>query len=376
MPREILVPALPPQADEMADWLSRLRGSKVSLRVPQRGDKKDLAETAARNASDALARHRLKRASDLTSRSAALTELAEALGMDSAPLRIECVDISHVQGTNVVASLVVFEDGLAKRSDYRRFAIRDSAGDDVAAITEVVRRRFSRVARDQDPQTDRPQADRPQPDRPEPTEPGGPPGIVAAGTPPGIDPTTGRVRRFAYPPQLLVVDGGQPQVNAAAAAMADLGVVDVTVVGLAKRLEEVWLPIDDEPLILPRASEALYLLQRLRDEAHRFAITYHREKRSKAMTVSALDNVPGLGRTRRVALLKHFGSVTKLRAATTERFDRRSGYRSEDRCLDRRRVEPAARTSVSTGAEPAGLGSRTAPAMSASGNGMPGRASR
>jgi excinuclease ABC subunit C len=292
VPREILVPALPPDPDQMADWLSGLRGSRVSLRIPQRGDKKDLAETAARNAKDALARHRLKRASDITSRSAALTELADALGMDNSPLRIECIDISHVQGTNVVASLVVFEDGLSKRSDYRRFAIRDAPGDDVASIAEVVRRRFSRQAKEE-----------------QAAEVDGP------ALPPGIDPETGRVRRFAYPPQLLVVDGGQPQVNAASAAMTELGIVDVTVVGLAKRLEEVWLPGDDEPVILPRASEALYLLQRLRDEAHRFAITYHREKRSKAMTVSALDDVPGLGATRRTALLKHFGSVAKLKAA-------------------------------------------------------------
>ncbi|MCW2620510.1 MAG: uvrC, partial [Frankiales bacterium] len=294
VPREILVPALPPDPDQMSDWLSGLRGSRVSLRVPQRGDKRDLAETAARNAKEALARHRLKRASDVTSRSAALTELADALGMDNAPLRIECIDISHVQGTNVVASLVVFEDGLSKRSDYRRFAIRDSPGDDVASIAEVVRRRFARQQKEEQTPVDGP------------------------ALPPGIDPETGRVRRFAYPPQLLVVDGGQPQVNAAAAAMAELGIVDVTVVGLAKRLEEVWLPGDDEPVILPRASEALYLLQRLRDEAHRFAITYHREKRSKAMTVSALDAVPGLGATRRTALLKHFGSVAKLRAAGVE----------------------------------------------------------
>jgi excinuclease ABC subunit C len=309
VPREILVPALPPEPDQMADWLSELRGSRVSLRIPQRGDKKDLAETAARNAKEALARHRLKRASDLTSRSAALMELADALGMDTAPLRIECIDISHVQGTNVVASLVVFEDGLAKRSDYRRFAIRDAPGDDVASIAEVVRRRFWRGIKEEkaiETATAAPAA---------PVT--GPFTIGDTGSrPPGIDPETGRVRRFAYPPQLLVVDGGQPQVNAAATELSELGVVDVTVVGLAKRLEEVWLPGEDDPVILPRASEALYLLQRLRDEAHRFAITYHREKRSKAMTVSALDDIPGLGQTRRAALLRHFGSVAKLRAAT------------------------------------------------------------
>ena len=313
VPREILVPALPPDPEQITAWLSGLRGSRVSLRIPQRGDKKALAETAARNAKEALTRHRLKRASDLSARSAALNELADSLGMDGVPLRIECIDISHVQGTDVVASLVVFEDGLAKRSDYRRFAIRDAPGDDVASIAEVVRRRFWRGIKEQHA------AELAAAEAAHHAAPVGGAGTatgVDAGRAPGIDPTTGRPRRFAYPPQLLVVDGGQPQVNAASAALAELGVVDVTVVGLAKRLEEVWLPGDDEPVILPRTSEALYLLQRLRDEAHRFAITYHRQKRSKSMTVSALDGVPGLGQTRRAALLKHFGSVAKLRAAT------------------------------------------------------------
>jgi excinuclease ABC subunit C len=231
--------------------------------------------------------HRLRRASDLSARSAALDEIAETLGMDVSPLRIECIDISHVQGTNVAASLVVFEDALAKRSDYRRFTIRDRPGDDVASIAEVVRRRFTHGD-----------------------------GTVAAGEPEGgINPETGRPRRFAYPPQLLVVDGGAPQVNAAAAVLAELNIATVTVCGLAKRLEEVWLPGQDDPVIFPRTSEALYLLQRLRDEAHRFAITFHRAKRSKDMTTSALDTVPGLGAVRRKALLKHFGSVKKIRAA-------------------------------------------------------------
>jgi excinuclease ABC subunit C len=301
VPKEILVPALPAagQAEtsdaardaDLAAWLSGLRGSKVSLRIAQRGDKRALAETVTRNAAEALAQHRLKRASDLTARSAALTELADTLGMDTAPLRIECIDISHVQGTDVVASLVVFEDGLPKRSDYRRFAIRDRPGDDVASIAEVVRRRFTHGSDTAGKQTTRS---------------------------PGINPETGRPRRFAYPPQLLVVDGGAPQVNAAATQLAELGIVDVTICGLAKRLEEVWVPAQDDPIIFPRSSEALYLLQRLRDEAHRFAITYHRSKRSKSMTVSALDKVPGLGDTRRKALVRHFGSVAALRRAGVE----------------------------------------------------------
>jgi len=312
VPREILVPAVPSDGEEMTQWLADLRGARVSLRVAQRGDKKDLALTVKRNAADALTQHRLKRASDLTARSAALMEVAETLGMDAAPLRIECIDISHVQGTNVVASLVVFEDGLPKRSDYRRFAIREKPGDDVASIAEVVRRRFThgvsgRVA---DLETEFVAG-------PETAQNSGP---VLAERPPGIDPETGRVRRFAYPPQLLVVDGGAPQVNAASAVLADLGIADVTVCGLAKRLEEVWVPGDDDPVIFPRTSEALYLLQRLRDEAHRFAITYHRAKRSKSMTQSALDGVVGLGQTRRAALVKHFGSLTALRQAEVEQI--------------------------------------------------------
>ncbi len=335
VPREILVPVLPSEeaatGSELVSWLSDLRGSRVSLRVSQRGDKRALAETVTRNAAEALAQHRLKRASDLTARSAALTELADTLGMDVAPLRIECIDVSHVQGTDVVASLVVFEDGLPKRSDYRRFAIRDRPGDDVASIAEVVRRRFSHgmpkqngaSAADVDPAVDRRRRTTGAVAGPEV----GSSGEIPAGAPSrdeeptyrrGIDPETGRPRRFAYPPQLLVVDGGAPQVNAAATELAELGVVDVTVCGLAKRLEEVWVPAQEDPIIFPRTSEALYLLQRLRDEAHRFAITYHRAKRSKSMTVSALDNVPGLGQVRRKALIRHFGSVAALRRADVE----------------------------------------------------------
>ena len=316
VPKEILVPAVPADGEEMVQWLADLRGGRVSLRIPQRGDKKDLAATVTRNAAEALAQHRLKRASDLTALSAALVEVAETLGMDNAPLRIECIDISHVQGTNVVASLVVFEDGLPKRSDYRRFAIREKPGDDVASIAEVVRRRFSHgvSGRINDLEAEF-TADGavvpPAAAAPEELEPG---------RAKAIDPETGRVRRFAYPPQLLVVDGGAPQVNAAAAVLADLQITDVTVCGLAKRLEEVWVPGEDDPVIFPRTSEALYLLQRLRDEAHRFAITYHRAKRSKSMTQSALDGVAGLGQTRRTALVKHFGSLTALRQADVEQI--------------------------------------------------------
>ncbi|GAB1646121.1 excinuclease ABC subunit UvrC [Krasilnikovia sp. MM14-A1259] len=335
VPRELLVPELPPDAPALADWLSEHRGSRVSLRVPQRGDKRALLETVARNAGEALARHKLRRAGDLTTRSKALDEIAEALGMESAPLRIECFDVSQIQGTDVVASMVVFEDGLARKSEYRRFAVRgnpDGSGtDDLAAMSEVMRRRFARfraVAAGAPPPAAGPAGGPPAadgPDRLPAADSGdGPDRLPAAdsgdgpGELPGIDPLTGRPRRFAYPPQLVVVDGGQPQVNAVAAVLADLGITDVALCGLAKRLEEVWLPGDDFPVILPRTSEALYLLQRVRDEAHRFAITFHRQRRSKRMTASALDDIPGLGETRRKALLRHFGSLKRLAQATPE----------------------------------------------------------
>jgi len=308
VPREVLVSALPPDAEALTEWLCGLRGTNVSLRVPQRGDKKALLETVHKNAQQAFALHKTRRASDLTARSKALSEIQEALELDEAPLRIECFDVSHVQGTNVVASMVVFEDGLARKSEYRRFAVRGADGvDDTASIREVVRRRFARYLDERsgaDLQAD--EADR---------HVGGAP---ALGGQPGIDADTGRPRRFAYPPQLVVVDGGQPQVAAARAALAELGITDVALCGLAKRLEEVWLPGQDDPVILPRTSEALYLLQRVRDEAHRFAIGYHRQKRSTSMLASALDGVAGLGETRRKALLRHFGSLKRLQAATVE----------------------------------------------------------
>jgi excinuclease ABC subunit C len=321
VPRELLVPALPPDAEALEKWLTEHRGSRVSLRVPQRGDKRSLLETVARNAGESLARHKLRRAGDLTTRSKALDEIAEALGMETAPLRIECFDVSQIQGTDVVASMVVFEDGLARKSEYRRFAVRgnpDGSGtDDLAAMSEVMRRRFARYRAEASPVT---AADLPgtaadasagDPDNGDNGEP-------ATSELPGIDPLTGRPRRFAYPPNLVVVDGGQPQVNAVAAVLSDLGITDVALCGLAKRLEEVWLPGEDFPVILPRTSEALYLLQRVRDEAHRFAITFHRQRRSKRMTASALDNIAGLGETRRKALLRHFGSLKRLGQATPE----------------------------------------------------------
>jgi excinuclease ABC subunit C len=300
----------------------------VDLRVPQRGDKRDLMATVHRNAQQALALHKTRRASDLTTRSRALEEIAEALDLDTAPLRIECFDISHLQGEDVVASMVVFEDGLARKSEYRRFQIKGFSGqDDVRSMHEVVSRRFRRYLAERQ----RTGEWAPPPEGAENAEgaegagnaapgpyesdsTGAPEGPAVAGGP--IDPDTGRPRKFAYPPQLVVVDGGKPQVAAAARALAELGVEDVAVCGLAKRLEEVWLPEDDDPVILPRTSEGLYLLQRVRDEAHRFAIAYQRGKRSKSMKAGALDSVPGLGAARRQALLKHFGSLKRLRAAT------------------------------------------------------------
>jgi excinuclease ABC subunit C len=289
----------------------------VQLRVPQRGDKRTLMETVRRNAEQSLARHKLARAGDLTARSQALQELQETLDLPDAPLRVECFDVSHVQGTQVVASMVVFEDGLARKSEYRRFIVRGATEggtiDDTAAMHEVLTRRFQRYIEDRDQASDIELG----PDRENGVE------VSAVGE--RVDPDTGRPKRFAYPPNLVVVDGGLPQVNAARAALDALGVDDVAVVGLAKRLEEVWVPGQDFPVILPRTSEGLYLLQRVRDEAHRFAITFHRQRRSKAMTASALDGIPGLGEAKRKALLRHFGSVKKVRAASVEDLQAVSG---------------------------------------------------
>jgi excinuclease ABC subunit C len=300
IPREVLVPALPPEAGVVEELLSDLRGSRVQVRVPLRGDKKTLLETVARNAAQTLALHKTRRASDLTTRNRALEELREALELPEAPLRIECYDISHLQGSEIVASMVVFEDGLSRKSEYRRFVIRGQQGsDDVRAMHEVITRRFRRLLDEQ--ATSVPSTE-----------------VDGAHGPMLVDPETGRPRKFAYAPGLVVVDGGAPQVAAAVRALDELGIDDVPVCGLAKRLEEVWLPGQADPVILPRSSEGLYLLQRVRDEAHRFAITHHRSRRSKSMVESTLDDVPGLGEVRRKTLLKHFGSLRKLRSATAE----------------------------------------------------------
>ncbi|MFD8236947.1 excinuclease ABC subunit UvrC [Streptomyces sp. NPDC059696] len=342
VPKEVLVPALPDPLEPVQEWLAGRRGSGVSLRIPQRGDKKALMETVQRNAQQALVLHKTKRASDLTTRSRALEEIADALDLDSAPLRIECYDISHLQGDDVVASMVVFEDGLARKSEYRRFQIKGFAGqDDVRSMHEVITRRFRRYLAEKEKTgewTDGENASAPVSDSGSAAAPvthgenamtpvsrdenAAAPMTDGNGDLVGTGPTEddGRPKKFAYPPQLVVVDGGAPQVAAARRAMDELGIDDIAVCGLAKRLEEVWLPGDDDPVVLPRTSEGLYLLQRVRDEAHRFAITYQRTKRSKRFRSSPLDDVPGLGDTRKQALLKHFGSLKKLRSATIDQI--------------------------------------------------------
>lgn len=285
VPPLVLVPALPTDVVAVTELLSEHRGRSVAVRVPHRGDKRRLLETVEQNAREAMARHKLKRASDLNARSAALEALRETLGLAEAPLRIECYDISNLQSTEIVASMVVFEDGLPRKSEYRRFTIRQDQQSDVAAMHQVITRRLERLSV------------------------------------PGVD--DDKTRRFAYRPSLIVVDGGWTQVSAAKQAFDEVGIRTsgpdaIALCGLAKRLEEIWLPETSEPVVLPRNSEALYLMQRVRDEAHRFANTHHRERRGKAMTVSALDDIPGLGPARRQALLKKFGSVKKLRAASAD----------------------------------------------------------
>ena len=295
VPREVLVPVPLPEGSDVPTWLTGLRGSRVTVRVPRRGDQRSLMDTATTNASQALHQHKLRRTGDLTARSAALQELQEALWMDTSPLRIECTDISHIQGTDVVASLVVFEDGLPKKSDYRRYKITDAAGDghsdDVASIAEVTRRRFLRHHLDSRtvPELDGSQFEDEKPQT---------------------------SNKFAYPPQLFIVDGGAPQVAAAQQVLDELGITDVPVIGIAKRLEEIWVAGEKYPLILPRHSQALFLIQHIRDEAHRFAITFHRQQRSARMRRSELDNIKGLGAARRTELVKHFGSVKQLRQAS------------------------------------------------------------
>ena len=323
IPREILVPALPPDPTTLESLLSDLRGAKVQIRVPQRGDKRTLQETVAQNAQQALALHKTKRASDLTTRSKALEEIQQALELDEAPLRIECYDISNLQGTEVVASMVVFEDGLSRRSEYRRFVIKGVDGqNDVASMHEVITRRFRRLL-DEQARSET---------------------VQGESGPMLVDPDTGKPRKFAYSPGLVVVDGGPPQVAAAQRALDELGIDDVPVCGLAKRLEEVWVPGEEDPVILPRSSEGLYLLQRIRDEAHRFAITHHRSRRSRTMVESTLDDVPGLGEVRRKTLLKHFGSLKKLREASVEELTRVPGIGERTAVAIKDAVEAASAT--------------------------------
>src|SRR5262245_7373322 len=308
VPREVLVPVLPDGAAAVEEWLATRRGGRVHLRVPRRGDKKALLDTVARNAAESLALHKTRRASDLTTRSLALNEIQEALGLDQAPLRIECYDVSNLQGTHVVAAMVVFEDGLARKSEYRRFSVRGTGGEgDVASVHEVITRRFRRYLEEREATGE----------------------LDVLGDPAaGPDGQEIRQRKFAYPPNLVVIDGGPAQVAAAVSALQELGIDDVAVCGLAKRLEEVWLPGEDSPVIMPRSSEGLYLLQRVRDEAHRFAITYHRAKRTAAQRASQLDSLTGLGPARKAALPKHRWSVKKLREASAEQIAEVEGFGS------------------------------------------------
>lgn len=295
IPRSVLVPVEPENKEQLASWLAEVRGGSVEISVPQRGDKAELMKTVAENARQSLTLHKSRRAGDLTTRSASLVELQEALELPDPLLRIECYDISHVQGTNVVASMVVFEDGMPAKNAYRTYSITgDAARDDTASMYDVITRRFKRHLAQQAEREAAP---------------------VHSGE---IDASTPEPAKFAYPPNLVLVDGGPPQVAAASAALSDLGITDVYVAGIAKRLEELWLPDDDYPVVLPRTSQALYLVQRIRDEAHRFAITFHRSKRGKAMVASALDEVPGLGEMKRAALIKHFGSVAQIKQASAE----------------------------------------------------------
>ena len=293
IPRQVLVPSLPDDAAELEEWLRERRGKLVSIQVAQRGRKSELMKTATLNAQQALILHKTRRTSDYVARTQALTDLQEALGLAEAPLRIECYDVSHLGGTNVVASMVVFEDGLPRKDQYRSFGVADTT-DDTDSLHQVLMRRLAYL--------DRPdEQDEPVPDA----------------TADGTVTTTRKRPRFAYPPQLLVVDGGQPQVAAAARALADAGHEEIALCGIAKRLEEVWLPGEDYPVILPRTSEALYLLQRLRDEAHRFAITHQRRRRRRDIS-SVLSEIPGLGQARIRALLRHFGSVAALKKASED----------------------------------------------------------
>ena len=299
IPSVIHINGEPADREALGEWLSSLAGRKVAIKVPQRGEKVELLETVERNAHYALVQFMSKRATDAAVSGKALIEIEELLELPRTPLRIECYDISNISGTSVVASMVVFEDGLAKKSEYRRFAIdTTTATDDTRAMHQVITRRMKRIIADR------------QVNHSEVAE------------------TGGKLSKFAYPPQLIVVDGGAPQVAAAQRALDELGITDIALVGLAKRLEEVWLPNSMDPLILPRTSEGMYLMQRIRDEAHRFAITFHRSKRSKVMLESLLDEIPQLGESRRTALLDRFGSVSAIRKATLPELETTPGIGS------------------------------------------------
>jgi len=288
-PQELIIDQLPEDISSIEEWLSEKAGKSVSLTRPVKGEKLEIIQLVKRNANQALIQYLSKRANDSAVSGGALTEIAEQLELAELPLRIECFDISNIQGTSMVASMVVFEDGQPKKSEYRRFSIDDQSGfDDTRAMNHVITRRFKRYLEEKNID-------------------------IAESNTQGVSRP-----KFAYPPQLVVVDGGKPQVNAAAKALRDLGIEDIALCGLAKRLEEVWLPNSSEPIIFPRHSEALYLLQRVRDEAHRFAINFHRSKRSKLMLDSFLDEIGGLGEGRRKALLDKFGTVTALKSASIE----------------------------------------------------------
>jgi len=289
IPSQILINERPLDAPALEAWLSELRGGPVALRTPQRGEKVELLATVQRNAQYSLIQFLSKRSNDAAVTGKALIEIEEALDLDRTPLRIECFDISNISGTSVAASMVVFEDGVAKKSEYRRFIVDTQDGfDDTRAMHQVITRRLKRLIDDRKVDTAE------------------------------VKELGGKLSKFSYPPQLIVVDGGAPQVNAAARALGELGITDIALCGLAKRLEEVWIPGSSDPIILPRSSEGLYLLQRIRDEAHRFAITFHRSRRSKIMLESLLDQVPQLGQARRGALLDRFGSVAAIRKASRE----------------------------------------------------------
>ena len=319
VPRNIYINSDPADKEQLEQWLGSIGSTKVEIKVPQRGEKAELLDTVKRNAQYSLIQYLSKRATDAAVSGKALTEIEEHLNLGRTPLRIECFDISNISGTSVVASMVVFEDGMIKKSEYRRFIIDTSEGfDDTRAMHQVITRRLKRLLDDR------------KENEAEVAELGGKPS------------------KFAYPPQLIVVDGGKPQVNAAQRALDDLGITDIALCGLAKRLEEVWVPGSKDPLILPRSSEGLYLLQRIRDEAHRFAITFHRSRRSKVMLESILDEIPQLGSARRASLLERFGSVAAIRKATVEDIAATPGIGSKIASIIEAHLSAIATQSINT----------------------------